>query len=72
MFTILEGFRPTRGDGDRWCECQHLAERFRHTLHRRVPSVFHLDPMLRPAALVGPVAPFRHQPFKAEFARLAK
>jgi hypothetical protein len=46
--------------------------RLHHPLHRRVLPVLHLDPMLRPAASIGPVAMLRHQTFEPHVARCAK
>jgi hypothetical protein len=41
-----------------------LAERFRHTLHRWMLAVLDLDPVLRPASLIGfgPVAKSQAEP----------
>ena len=45
----------------RAAEPQPLPERLHHPIHRRMLPVLRLDPELRPAALVGPVAMFRDE-----------
>jgi len=47
-----------------------LRERLHHPAHRRMLPVLHLDPILRPAALIGPVASFR-RPVRLELFRVA-
>ena len=39
----------------------NLSERIHHPAHRRMLPVLHLEPMLRPAALIWPVATLRHE-----------
>jgi hypothetical protein len=38
-----------------------LPERLRHSVHRRMLPILHLEPVLRPASLIGPVTPFRNR-----------
>jgi hypothetical protein len=50
----LKGGHPKGGSSEGDC----------HSIHRRVFPVLALQPELRPAALVGPVAMFRHRFWK--------
>jgi hypothetical protein len=45
-----------------------LGERLHHPVHRRVLPVFHLDPVLRPTSLIGPVPALRDQTLQTHVA----
>ena len=45
----------------RAAEPQPLRERIHHPAHRGMPPIFDLDPVPRPASLIGPVLSLRYQ-----------
>ena len=56
--------------GPEWLD--DLRERIHHAAHRRMLPVLHLDPVLRPAPLIGTVAALRDRALQPELARLAE
>jgi hypothetical protein len=50
----------------------NLFERLHHPLHRRMRAVLHLDPVLRPAGAIRPIAAFGDQPLQPHHAGVAK
>ena len=68
---MAQGHQAMTDDiGPEWPD--DLRERIHHAAHRRMLPVLHLDPVLRPAPLIGTVAALRDRALQPELARLAE